>query len=174
MIMSIRFLRQGLRTLGYLRAANRPVSVSRWSQFRHLSDGSTDVPKLAGAKITPETNAVKKVQMPLKVDKMHLAYTCKVCNTRNAKIISKLAYSKGVVIVKCEGCANNHLIADNLGWWPDLEVSDKSLDDHVIISLFVFQGKKNIEDILAAKGEKVIRISGQVEVVPDEDAVIRD
>ena len=66
-----------------------------------------------------------------------------MCNTRNKKVISKLAYTKGVVIVKCEGCQNNHLIADNLGWWPDLQA----------------KGIKNIEDLMREKGEEVRRVN---------------
>ncbi|XP_015368624.1 PREDICTED: DNL-type zinc finger protein-like [Diuraphis noxia] len=73
--------------------------------------------------------------------KMQISFTCTVCNTRNTRRFSKLSYEKGIVIVECDGCRNNHLIADNLGWFPDT-------------------GYKNIEEILSSKGEKVKRING--------------
>ncbi|KAG5459291.1 MAG: DNL zinc finger-domain-containing protein [Olpidium bornovanus] len=41
--------------------------------------------------------------------------------------MSKLAYTKGVVLIQCEGCSNRHLIADNLGWFRDKKVNVEDL-----------------------------------------------
>ncbi len=109
----------------------------------------TTFPKFCSKAHTNGTNESSTVpddtqQELLKVPvKMILGFTCEVCKVRNQKTISKQAYQSGVVIVKCDGCANNHLIADNLGWFTDT--------------------KKhwNIEDIMALKGETVRKVSDE-------------
>jgi len=67
---------------------------------------------------------------------MAAMFTCGVCETRVMKMFTRHSYENGVVIVQCPGCKNNHVLADNLGWFGE---------------------EKNVEEILQAKGEKVFR-----------------
>lgn len=63
-----------------------------------------------------------------------MVFTCKVCETRSVKTACRESYEKGVVVVRCGGCDNYHLIADRLG---------------------MFGQPGSVEDFLAARGEDV-------------------
>lgn len=82
------------------------------------ADNFTDVPGVKTAK-----------------DRYAIVYTCKVCETRSSKQISKQAYHHGVVMLRCPGCQGLHLIADHIGMFED-----KGWD---------------IQKFLAAQGDKV-------------------
>ena len=78
-----------------------------------------------------------------KLGDMMIVFTCTVCENRTVKRFTKLAYTKGIVIVQCNGCLKHHLIADNMGWFDD--------------------GAVNIEEIMRAKGEEVQRSEVHIE-----------
>lgn len=65
--------------------------------------------------------------------------------------MSKLAYTKGVVLIECPGCKNRHLIADNLGWFRDSATT--------------------VEDLVKEKGEAIRKVivddKGVEHEVPD-------
>mmetsp|Transcript_63178 Transcript_63178/g.72441 ORF Transcript_63178/g.72441 Transcript_63178/m.72441 type:complete len:175 (+) Transcript_63178:72-596(+) len=65
-------------------------------------------------------------------------FTCGVCETKVSRTFTKHAYHKGVVIIRCPGCDNQHLIADNFNWFGE--------------------ENQNIEDIMREKGQDVQKI----------------
>jgi protein import protein ZIM17 len=57
-----------------------------------------------------------------------IIFTCTVCDTRSAKQFTEQAYRNGVVLVRCPGCQNLHLIADRLGVFEDQGADGKGWD----------------------------------------------
>jgi|EP00945_MAST-04E_sp_MAST-4E-sp1_P002677 protein import protein ZIM17 len=63
-------------------------------------------------------------------DKLAILFTCNVCETRSGKKISRQAYDNGVVIARCPGCDNLHLIADRLDYFGDDWDIEKVMEKH--------------------------------------------
>lgn len=84
-------------------------------KFHSINSIRDELGKRACSSQPPRTSQLGKIES----EKMQLVFTCNVCQERSTRIISKQAYTKGVVIIRCYGCENNHLIADNLGWFFD-------------------------------------------------------
>lgn len=75
-----------------------------------------------------------------------MLYTCKTCDTRSARQVSKRAFHEGLVIVRCPGCDTLHLIADNIGWVED---EAKDVRDLVAPSEFTSNLDGNVVEMSA-------------------------
>eukprot|EP00948_MAST-09A_sp_MAST-9A-sp1_P000280 g280.t1 len=106
---------------GDLYARIRPMDDNHVDQLKDKdaqgnTTGLTDMESIPGATISSGR-------------KMILGFTCCVCGQRSTKLISRNSFLRGVVIVKCEGCENLHLIADRLGWFPEDGIQQQSSDE---------------------------------------------
>ncbi|KAF0935438.1 hypothetical protein E2562_032688 [Oryza meyeriana var. granulata] len=122
----------GIRSLQTIIEANDNTSDDR---AQDVEDSKTDTPPAT----VPSVDSSFKVRdtSNLKISPRHdlaMIFTCKVCETRSMKMASKESYQKGVVVARCGGCNNLHLIADRLGWFGE---------------------PGSIEDFLAEQGEEV-------------------
>ncbi|KAL4336009.1 hypothetical protein GQ457_07G018550 [Hibiscus cannabinus] len=115
-----------------------PSSQANDNTVNHEADSSNPTSCLANVPTEMSDSAVKQTAMSnLKTSARHdlaMVFTCKVCETRSVKTVCRESYEKGVVVVRCGGCSNLHLIADRLGWFGE---------------------PGSIEDYLAARGEEV-------------------
>ncbi|KAG4084395.1 DNL zinc finger-domain-containing protein [Neocallimastix lanati (nom. inval.)] len=66
------------------------------------------------------SNGDNKNKIKMDTEKFLIGFTCKKCNNRSYKLISKKSYYEGVVIIRCDKCKNLHLIADHLGWYDSM------------------------------------------------------
>ncbi|KAI3949652.1 hypothetical protein MKW92_005288 [Papaver armeniacum] len=97
-----------------------------------------DTKKVAVEVKEEQNNSLKySVTSSMKTSARHdlaMVFTCKVCETRSVKTATRESYDKGVVVARCDGCNNYHLIADRLGFFGE---------------------PGSIEEFLAARGEEV-------------------
>lgn len=128
----------GLQPLAAYTSMPKVANASLSQQLRSCSNKPVKTSdNLEGKKQESSGNA-EKVQLPVG-GRLMIQFTCKVCNHRQSKTFSKKSYYSGVVIIRCDGCRNLHLIADNLGWFKDVK-------------------RWTIEDILRERGESLQKL----------------
>lgn len=118
-------------------ANDKDVEDGRECDSGNREAASSSVKAVSSSVNSSEDTFKHKVISALKISTRHdlaMVFTCKVCETRNMKTASRESYEKGVVVARCGGCNNLHLIADRLGWFGE---------------------PGSIEDFLAARGEEV-------------------
>lgn len=136
-----------------LRRCTAPQACTRWRLLCTGPGGTQAASALPVTSVGPGgVLGVVGETLKLQEPRMAMVFTCAVCETRSTKLFHRSSYERGTVIVTCPGCRSHHLVADHLGWFQD-------------------DGDgKTIEEILAAKGEQVARVSSVagLEVLPDD------
>lgn len=125
-----------------LKNENDVADISNQHSINIVNDDDSEVKEVSSE--FPESFTDVPGATNTKSKKLAIVYTCKVCNTRSAKQFTEQAYHHGVVLVRCPGCENLHLIADRLGMFEDRGEDGKGWD---------------VEKALADAGENVKAVS---------------
>jgi DNL zinc finger len=115
-----------------------------------IISGTSSQPEVTSAKVSLKLDSIPGVQT--EGEKLIIIFTCKVCSLRSAKKISKQAYNHGVVLVRCGGCQNLHLMADRMGVFED-----KSWDIQTHIQNLAKQGG----DVQASQSDDVLELTSK-------------
>lgn len=116
--VAINVIRACLTRGNILRQSNRQFHLLGSNKIKSLSSNNSLIrPIWSNNRIFSSTLST---QIPEHERRLAISFTCKVCNERMHRTFLKKSYEKGVVIIRCTGCKNNHIIADNLGWFSDL------------------------------------------------------
>lgn len=117
-------------------------------------------PPAAGSQLNsdcaPLSSSLESIEGPSPRDSEQglyvLRFTCSVCDETSVKKFTKKAYHDGVVIIKCPGCQNLHLVSDQLCWFGEEPTT--------------------VVEILEKKGEKVLTSFQEAGLVSLDDVVI--
>ncbi|CAL5209197.1 unnamed protein product [Lathyrus oleraceus] len=119
---------------------NKPVCEDVGNNEADALKSSVNSDNVPTSMSITENSSIKfSANSSLKTSSRHdlaMIFTCKVCETRSIKTVCRESYEKGVVVARCGGCNNLHLLADHLGWFGE---------------------PGSIEDFLATQGEEVRR-----------------
>ena len=99
-------------------AASPPFSSSSSAAAAaSAAAGASDVPGVSGGGAGAEAAPALMV----------VVYTCRVCESRSARRVSRAAYERGSVLLRCPGCRGLHVLSDHLGYFDDGAVDAAAL-----------------------------------------------
>ncbi|KAL5569363.1 hypothetical protein UlMin_025938 [Ulmus minor] len=128
------FHRRGIQSkTGPINPSGEDLGNRESGSLKASSDSANIPSQIEVASSSVKCSAVSNLKTSSRHD-LAMIFTCKVCETRSVKTVCRESYEKGVVVARCGGCNNLHLIADHLGWFGE---------------------PGSVEDFLAARGEEV-------------------